>query len=128
MGKYTEKLNERLQLTDKEKYRREQYQTFMTGPEWRNVEMAEEYAGLLRDNKSMFHFPYFRQIFDLWAVVFNSYSSARKYDSISSILFSEYMIMSLFVATFTTMELLPNGINRWLHNFIYTHCFTVIGK
>ncbi len=110
MGKYVNQLDSRIQLTDKAAYRREQYQSYMTGPEWRNVEMAEEYGKLLRENKSMFQFPYFRQIFDLWKVVFNSYSAARKYDSISTILFSEYMIMDLFVATFTTMELLPKGI------------------
>lgn len=110
MGDYINELDRRIQLTDEKRYRREQYQSFMTGPEWRNVEMAEEFAQLLRENKSMFHFPYFRQIIDLWKVVYNSYSAARKYNSISTVLFSEYMLMDLFVATFTTMEFIPKGI------------------
>lgn len=110
MGHYVNELDLRLQLTDKERYRREQYQSFMTGPEWRNVEMAEEFATMLRDNKSMFSFPYFRQILDLWKVVYRSYSSARKYNSIREILFSEYLLMDLFIAAFTTMEFIPKGV------------------
>lgn len=110
MGKFVDRFDERIQLTDKEHYRREQYQSYMTGPEWRNVEMAEEFAELLDNGQSMFHYPYFRQIYDLWKIVYHSYSSARKYNSISDILFSEYMLMDLFVATFTTLELIPKGI------------------
>ncbi len=110
MGKYTKQFDARIQLTDKKNYKREQYQSFMTTPEWRNVEIAEEFAQLLKDNKSMFHFPYFRQTFDLWKILFRSYSAARKYNSMSAILFSEYMLMDLFVVLFTSFELLPKGI------------------
>ncbi|MDR3441907.1 MAG: hypothetical protein P4L65_02705 [Legionella sp.] len=110
MGKYVDSLNQKIQLTDKKRYRREQYQSFMTGPEWRNVEMAEEFTQFLRDGKSMFQYPYFRQISDLWGVFFNSYSAARKYNSRSEIFFSEYMLMDLFVVVFTTLELIPKGL------------------
>lgn len=109
MGKYVNLLNNRMQIIDKARYNREQYQSYMTGPEWRNVEMAEEYGAFLREGTSMFQFPYFRQISELWRVVYRSYSAARKYNSISQILFSEYMMMDLFVAFFTTVELAPKG-------------------
>ncbi len=42
VGKFLDSLNDRTECTDKANYHREQYQSFMSGPEWRNVEMAEE--------------------------------------------------------------------------------------
>jgi hypothetical protein len=110
VGRFLDSLQQRIEITDKVNYHREQYQSFMTGPEWRNVEMAEEYAQFIKEGNSIFHFPYFRQISDLWKVVFNSYSAARKYNSFWQIISSEYMLMDLFVGFFTTVELLPKGI------------------
>ncbi len=110
MGRYLKRFNERLQITDKSRYNREQYQSYMTGPEWRNVEMAEEFGAFLRDNKSLFQFPYFRQIVGLWKIIYRSFATARKYNTISSILFSEYMMMDIFVGVFTTFELFPKAI------------------
>ena len=110
MGKFVNELDSKMQTIDRARYRREQYQSFMTGPEWRNVEMAEEFATSLQEGKSMFQFPYFRQIADLWRVLYHSYSAARKYNSRKEIFFSEYMIMDLFVTLFTTLELTPKGI------------------
>lgn len=109
MGKYTDRLNKKLRVAEKTDYVREQYQSYMTGPEWRNVEMAEEFARFLQEGKSIFRFPYFRQIFDLWKVVFQSYSAARKYNGSLDILSSEYALMDVFVGFFTTMELAPKG-------------------
>ncbi|KTD75268.1 hypothetical protein [Legionella waltersii] len=110
MGKFLRSLHKKTEIIDKVDYHRELYQSFMTGPEWRNVEMAEEYAQFLDDGHSMFQFPYFRQIFGLWRVVYESYSAARKYNSIWQIVSSEYMLMDLFIGVFTTLELLPKGI------------------
>lgn len=110
MGKYTQKFNARIQAVDKERYHREQYQSFMTGPEWRNVEMAREYGDFIRENKSLFQFPYFGQIGQLWKVLYQSYKAARRYNSPLQIIFSEYMLMDLFVVLFTTLELVPKGI------------------
>ena len=110
MGKYVTQFNNRMQIVDKSRYNREQYQSYMTGPEWRNVEMAEEYATFLREGHSMFQFPYFRQIAELWKVIYHAYAAARKHNSRSQILFSEYMMMDLFVGLFTTIELIPKGI------------------
>ncbi|KTC78206.1 hypothetical protein [Legionella brunensis] len=119
MGKFVEDLDRKIQLVDKAGYKREQYQSFMTGPEWRNVEMAEEYAEFLREGKSMFRFPYFRQVFDLWKVIYRSYSAARTYNSPFQILFSEYMMMDLFIGFFTTVELIPKGIiSLFLYPFL----------
>ena len=110
MGRYTEKFNEQMLTQDKANYKRELYQSYMTGPEWRNVEMVAEYGEYLREGHSMFQFPYFRQMAELWKVMYHSYASARRHHSVAEILFSEYALMDLFVVFFTTMELLPKGI------------------
>jgi len=117
VGKYIEQLDEQIQAIDKKNYYRGQYQSYMTGPEWRNVEMAQEYAAFLREGKSMFQFPYFRQVAGLWRVFYHSYKAARKYDSPWSILFSEYMLMDLFVCFFTTVELIPKALLSMVLNF-----------
>lgn len=110
MGIYVKTLDERLQATDQSQYYRNQYQSSMTGPEWRNVEMAEEFAGFLREGNSMFQFPFFRQTLELWKVLYRSFASARKSDGILTIIFSEYMLMDLFVTVFTMLEFIPKGI------------------
>jgi len=109
MGNYTRKSNEGLKALRKG-YKREQYQSFMTGPEWFNVEISANLGGLLKEKVSFFHFPYFRQLAEIWRVFYESYSAARKYDSAYHVLFSDYMIMDLFVVLFTTAELLPKGL------------------
>lgn len=81
MGKYLDDLNRKLIITHPSDYYRQQYQSFMTGPEWRNVEMAEEFSQFLTENHSYFSFPFFRQIFGLWRVFWQSYKAARQYDS-----------------------------------------------
>lgn len=110
MGKFLDNFNSKLLITDKSVYYREQYQSYMTGPEWRNVEMAEEFARFLAEGNSMFNFPYFSQVFDLWRITWRSFNAARKYDPAWKIVNSEYMLMDLFVPFFTTLELVPKGI------------------
>lgn len=110
MGKFIDNFNQDILNKDAKEYKRELYQTYLTGPEWRNVEMVAEYAQFLKEGNSMFQFPYFRQIAELWKVMYRSYNSARAHQSISDIVFSEYMLMDLFVVFFTTMEMLPKAL------------------
>lgn len=114
MGRYTEAFNDQMLNQDTANYKRELYQTYMTGPEWRNVEMVSEYGNFLREGHSMFQFPYFRQMAELWKVMYHSYASARRHHNVTEIIFSEYMLMDLFVVFFTTIELLPKGIGSLL--------------
>ena len=109
MGLFLNQFSKRLEMTDKGQYYRAQFQTFMTGPEWRNVEMAEEYAAFLQENRSLFQFPYFRQISGLWKIIFKSWRAASHYDSQKDILPTDYTAMDLFVGVFTTLELLPKA-------------------
>ncbi|STX51287.1 Uncharacterised protein [Legionella busanensis] len=110
MGKFLELLNKKLKIAEKPDYVREQFQSYMTGPEWRNVEMAEELGKFVKEGNSMFRFPYFRQIVDLWQVIYKSYSSATKHSPRKAILSSEYMFMDIFIGVFTTVELMPKGV------------------
>ena len=41
MGKYTEQLNKELKAQQPNSYTRPQLQSYMTAPEWRNVEISE---------------------------------------------------------------------------------------
>lgn len=109
MGLFLNKFSKRLEMTDKRQYYRAQFQTFMTAPEWRNVEMAEEYAAFLQENRSLFKFPYFRQISGLWTIIFKSWRAASHYDTQKDILLADYTAMDLFVGVFTTLELLPKA-------------------
>lgn len=110
MGKHTENYNDILKTLQKSTYPREQYQTFMTAPEWRNVEMANEYGAFLKDGKTITTFPYFGQTWDLWKVIFNSFRAAKRYDAPTKILASDYGFMDVFIGIFTTAELLPKGV------------------
>ncbi len=107
MGNFTENLNRKMSVTDKKNYYRFLYQSYMTAPEWRNVEISEDFAHWMQEDKSMFAFPYLKQIFSIWRILFLSYRFARKHDSDQAILTSEYMVMDLFVTIFTTGELMP---------------------
>lgn len=109
MARYINDFSKRVQITDNN-YKRHQYQSFMTAPEWRNVEMAEEFADFLSKNNSMFHYPYLKQVRGLWRIFSHSNSAARRYDSRYSVLTSEYMLMSLFVVWFTTVEFLFKAV------------------
>lgn len=110
MGKYTDRLNDRIKLTHYREYYREPTATYLTAIEWRNVELSEEFAEYLKDDKSLLHFPYFRQIKTLWGILFQSLRANAKKQSIWQILTSEDFFMDVFISVFTTLEMLPKGI------------------
>ena len=91
-------------------YERKLMQTYLTAPEWRNVEMAQEYAAFLKEGKPFYQFPYFKQIQTFWQVFANSYKAARRQHSFSEVVTSEYMMMNLFIGISTTLEFLGKGM------------------
>ena len=114
---FLSKLEHRIAVTDKSYYRKA-YQSYMSAVEWRNVEMANEFAVFLKDRHSMFHYPYFSQTAELWSIFGKSCRAARRHNKYSEIIVSEYMLMSLFVGVFTSIELLPKGILSLFLNFV----------
>lgn len=109
MGKFTNNLNNRIEATSS-KYHRELFQTFLTAPEWRNVEMSEEFANFLKEGNSFYHFPYFKEIKEFWRVFNNSYQAARKYNSRLEIITSDYIFMNIFIGLFSSVEYVIKGL------------------
>ncbi len=109
MGKFTNNLNNRIEATSS-KYHRELFQTFLTAPEWRNVEMSEEFANFLKEGKPFHHFPYFKEIIEFWRIFNNSYQAARKYSSRLEIITSDYMFMNIFIGLFSSVEYVIKGL------------------
>lgn len=109
MGHFTNSWNARLK-NQHSGYERLLLQTFMTAPEWRNVEMAEEFGAFLRNGHPFYRYPYFKQIATFWKVLAKSYQAAKKHQSHKTILTSEYMLMSLFIGSFTTLSFMGLGL------------------
>ena len=70
MGRTLKEFSKKVALTDGAHYSREAYQSYMTSPEWLSVDISEDFANFLGAGHSMFHFPYFYKIYQLWRVFF----------------------------------------------------------
>ena len=110
MGRELESFSEKVKLTDKANYYREAYQSYLTTPEWLSVDISEDFANYLKDNKSMFHFPYFSKIYQLWRVFFLALAVSIRESGFTNTIFSDYMVMDTFVVLFMTFELLPKAL------------------
>ncbi|KTD68211.1 hypothetical protein Lste_1369 [Legionella steelei] len=118
MGKFLDQFSKKIAATDK-KYKRKLYQTYLTATEWRNVEMSEEYAAFLQKDKPFYRYPFFKQIYVFWQVFFQSYWAARKKHGHLELLFSEYMLMNLFIGINCTIEFMVKGsISLFLWPFL----------
>jgi hypothetical protein len=110
-GDTTRATNEILEATTKG-YSREEYRSYLTAPEWRNVDMADEMAMFLKNGKPFYRYPYFSQIITFWRVFGRSLKAAHDNTNITwfGLIFSEYTVMNLFIGTTTTFECLLKGI------------------
>ncbi len=109
MTDFITELNEQYAQSNTD-YRRAQLQTYMTGPEWRNVEMAVEYGDFNKDKKPFYLFPYFSQIIDFWKITKNSVQAAHQNGaSWWSIFSSEFFVMDVFIGTFVSTEYFIKG-------------------
>ncbi|KTC65658.1 Uncharacterised protein (plasmid) [Legionella adelaidensis] len=109
MGRFTSELSSRISQKDS-KYKRPLFQTYLTALEWRNVEMAEEFGDFLGENKPFYMFPFFKQLLTFWKIFIKSYAQARKEHTHKEIIFSEYMLMSLFIGINTSLEWGAKGL------------------
>jgi hypothetical protein len=108
MGKFLKNFSNKASVT--KGYQRPQHRTYLTATEWRNVDMSEEYAAFLQTKQPFYRFPFFYQLYLLWKVFFKSYAAARKESSHLELIFSEVMLMTLFVAINTTFEYAVKGL------------------
>jgi len=106
---FVNKLNQKLSFQYKG-YKQALYQSYMTTPEWRNVEMAEEFSTFLKEGNGFYQYPYFRQIKDFWYIFAQSYSTAKRYHTHIQLITSEYMLMNLFIGIFTTVSFTAKGL------------------
>lgn len=109
MGRVLKSFSKKVKLTDTHYYR-EAYQSYFTSPEWLGVDISEDFAEFLDDKKSMFQFPYFSKIYQLWRVLFLSLAASIRESGFRKAFFSDYMVMDLFVVLFSTLELIPKGL------------------
>jgi len=110
MGKYTDSFNNKIRASDTRGYERPMFQTFLTAPEWRNVDMSGELADFLALGNPFYRFPYFKQTAVFWRVFADSYRAAGQYNRHVDLIFSEHMIMNLFIGISTTIEFTTKGI------------------
>lgn len=110
MGKFTKEVNDKLLIEEKERYPRDQFNTYMNTFEWENVEDAKRIGAFMEEDKSIFYFPFLRRTFNLLWVTKNSVSAANQYDSMYKIMASEYGLMAGFINFFNALEFLPMGI------------------
>lgn len=110
-------------------YERALLQTYMTVPEWRYVEMSEEFGQFLMEGQPFYRFPFFKQIITFWQVFKNAYSESNKYHSHRTLLSSEYMVMNVFIGTLTTVGFATLGfISLFLWPFMKAHNQTPVQK
>lgn len=108
MGKYTNSLNNDL-IKQHPDYKRLMLQTYLTAPEWRNVEMAEELGEFIQKGNAFYQYPYFKQVATFWRIFAESYRVAKQHHTHRELLTSEYMVMDLFIGVFTTVGFVGLG-------------------
>lgn len=108
MGKYTNSLNNDL-IKQHPDYKRLMMQTYLTAPEWRNVEMAEELGEFIQKGNAFYQYPYFKQVATFWRIFAESYRVAKLHHTHKELLTSEYMLMNLFIGVFTTVGFVGLG-------------------
>jgi hypothetical protein len=131
MGKYTNSINGDL-IKQHPDYKRLMMQTYLTTPEWRNVEMAEELGEFVQKGNAFYRYPYFKQLTTFWRVFAESYRVAKLHHTHRELLTSEYMVMNLFIGVFTTVGFVGLGT---LSSFLFlmkkqnhSHLQTHVGK
>lgn len=110
MGNYISSMNSKITALDKKKYLRDSSRTYTSGPEWRNVEMAEEFAAFLDEGKPFYRFPFFSQIAIFWKVFAKSYAAARREHGLVGLIFADHMLMNLFVGISASVEFAVLGL------------------
>jgi SAM-dependent methyltransferase len=99
-------------------YQRPLIQTFLSAPEWFNVDAASEYAQFIH-HTPFYQFPYFNTIKTYWQIFAQSFNVARAQKGYGQTLFSESTLMNLFVGISMTLEYGAKGVVSWPVSKIY---------
>lgn len=100
----SEKMGEASALARTQKgYVQDPTQTYLTAPEWFNVDAAQEYAQFI-NHTPWFQYPFFKDIAQFWKVFGESWQQAAKQKGHMAVLTSSYTPMNLFVGAIMTVE------------------------
>ncbi|MFZ4099366.1 MAG: class I SAM-dependent methyltransferase [Chlamydiia bacterium] len=86
-------------------YKRSPEQTYLTRPEWHNVDMAGELAEF-SVRESWTQFPFLRHMVQQWSEFGKAWKSAQARHGFMATLTSEHTTMNLFISIMTTMQCL----------------------
>lgn len=104
-----QKLNASIQAQQYPDYSRDQVQTYLTTPEWNNVDAAQHYGEYI-NTVPFYEFPYMAHVKTFWKTFFNSWSCAAKEKGgnvkllLSPSVLLNYMPMNIFIGCFMTVE------------------------
>ena len=100
-------------------YMRDITQTYLSAPEWFNVDVAKEY-GTFIEHTPFYEFPYFSTIQTYWHIFLKSWKAAAARKGNLHVLKSPYTLMNLFVGATMTVEHGTKGIIslpiRWMYS------------
>lgn len=87
------------------------YQSFMTTPEWKNVEISEDLTEFLKSNNPLHHFFFLREAYETNRIFCYALWASLKYNTAKELLFPEqdyynYFVMDLFVVLMTNISML----------------------
>lgn len=99
-------------------YYRDLTQSYLSTPEWVNVDVAQEY-GTFIEHTPFYQFPYMRSVQSYWSSFIGSWQAAARKSSNFHVLTSSYTLMNLFVGITMTIEYIAKSIIsapvRWMY-------------
>lgn len=104
-----QKLNAAMQAQQHAGYSRDQVQTYLTTPEWNNVDAAQHYGEYI-NTIPFYEFPYMAHVKTFWKTFFNSWNCAAKEKGgnlkllTSPNVILNYTLMNIFIGCFMTVE------------------------
>lgn len=84
-------------------YEKDISQTYLTSPEWHNVDIAQEYGKFI-NHTPFYEFPYMESVSSYWKVFLKSWNAARKKRGLLPATLSSYTLMNLFIGITMSVE------------------------
>lgn len=99
------------------------YQSFMTAPEWKNVEISEDFADFLELKKPLYDFKFLREAYEINRIFYLTVRSSLKHNRFSEIINPKngnynYFTMDLFVVLMTNLSMLFSSLYCCLINIL----------
>lgn len=110
-------------------YKRHTLQTFLTAPEWFNVDSAQSYGAFL-DHSPWYDFPFLKNIEIYWYIFGQSFKQARATNSLYEILiendyFWTCMVIGVFMTTEYTIKAMLGSVVQFLNAGTYDETITI---